>query len=98
MERYEEAADFHRMAARVQRELGDGWQLALALDGLARAQVALATELGEDGEDSEDEAACGHWEEALRALEPFRDPRAAGLRERIAAELARHQPEERPGE
>jgi tetratricopeptide (TPR) repeat protein len=102
MERYEEAADFHRMAARVQRELGDGWQLALALDGLARARAALeselelepeAVEVEHDGE-VEGEAARGHWEEALRALEPFRDQRAAGLRDRIGAELARDQPGE----
>jgi tetratricopeptide (TPR) repeat protein len=80
MERFEEAADFHRMAARAQREIGDGWQLALVLDGLARARVAL-------DEDGEEEAARDHWAEALRALEPFADARAAGLRRRIRAEL-----------
>jgi hypothetical protein len=70
------------MVARVQREIGDGWQLALALDGLARSRAALALD-----EDSEEEAARGHWAEALRALEPFTDARAAGLRGRICAEL-----------
>jgi tetratricopeptide (TPR) repeat protein len=80
MERYEEAVDFHRMAARVQRELGDGWQLALALDGLARARLALE-------EDGEHEVAREHWAEAARALDSFSDARAARLREQIRAEL-----------
>lgn len=77
MERYEEAADFHRMAARVQRELGDNWQAARALDGLAQARLAL----------DDAEAAREHWSEALRALEPFTDERAVRLRDRIRQRL-----------
>ncbi len=79
MERHEEAADFHRMAVRVQRELGDGWQLALALDGLARARADLG----------ELEAARAHWGEARDALAAYADPRASGLRARIGGELER---------
>ncbi|MGP4109521.1 ATP-binding protein [Streptomyces sp. 4N509B] len=86
MGRFEEAADFHRTAARAQRELGDRWQLALALDGLARALLASEEREGE-------EAAREHWREALRALEPFDDARAARLRETVRAALEGRRPE-----
>jgi tetratricopeptide (TPR) repeat protein len=71
--RAEESAAFHRTAAATQRELGDHWHLAIALDGLAIA-------LHQAGEADE---ARQHWAEALRLLAPCSDVRAAALRTRI---------------
>jgi tetratricopeptide (TPR) repeat protein len=75
--RFEEAAEFHRMAVAAHRELGDRWQLGIELDN-------LATALGRAGEPGE---ARGHWEEALRALADFDDPKAVRLRDRVAGNL-----------
>jgi tetratricopeptide (TPR) repeat protein len=72
--RFEEAVEFHRMAVAAHRELGDHWQLGIELDNLATA----LSRAGEPGE------AHGHWEEALRVLAVFDDPRAVRLRDRVA--------------
>ena len=57
--------------------MGDRWQLGIELDN-------LATALGRAGEPGE---ARGHWEEALRALADFDDPKAVRLRDRVARNL-----------
>ncbi|MFW5420900.1 tetratricopeptide repeat protein [Nocardiopsis sp. CNT-189] len=77
MGRPEQAADLHRRAAGVHRELHDPWNRALALEGLAEALAP----------DRPDEARA-HWEEALRLLAGYGDPRAVRTRERIRARLA----------
>lgn len=72
LERHPEAAAFHRQAAAAHRELGDVWHEARALDGLAGA-------LRDDGR-PEEARRC--WDEALRLLATFDDPRADALRAR----------------
>lgn len=75
--RFAKAADFHRSAAPIHRELGDGWQQALALDGLAGALRAA-------GKDVE---ARRYWEEASRLCAAYDDPRARAVRARVMAAL-----------
>ncbi|MER7789960.1 tetratricopeptide repeat protein [Streptomyces sp. NPDC097640] len=75
--RFEEAASFHRRAAATQRELHDDWQLAAALNGLASALRGAGAE----------EDARREWREAARLLTAYEDPRAEGLRARIAEAL-----------
>ncbi|MGK5532417.1 ATP-binding protein [Streptomyces sp. URMC 129] len=76
-ERFEEAADFHRMAATAYAALHDAWGQATALHGLALAQQGL----------NERDKARATWTEALRALGPCTDPRANRLRDRINERL-----------
>ncbi|WSR66606.1 tetratricopeptide repeat protein [Streptomyces sp. NBC_01198] len=71
-----EAVDFHRRAAAVHAELGDGWEHAVELDHLATA--VLPTDPGE---------ARTHWAQALDLLTPYIDPRARAVRARIEREL-----------
>jgi tetratricopeptide (TPR) repeat protein len=70
--RSEEAAAFHRQAAAVHHALGDPWNEALALADLADALSA-----------ADPDQARRHRREALRLVADYRDPRAAGLRQRI---------------
>jgi tetratricopeptide (TPR) repeat protein len=70
------AADFHRRAAAAHHELGDTWNEAQALDGLATALCA-----------EEPERAREHWDEALRLLAGYDDPRAVRMRDGIGDRL-----------
>ncbi|GHD20611.1 hypothetical protein GCM10007147_13200 [Nocardiopsis kunsanensis] len=79
LERPGEAAKFYRQAAHSYRRHQDRWKLAVCLDRSASAVAATGDQ----------EAARGHWHEALEALEGFTDPRAARLREEITAASAR---------
>ncbi|MFF7648249.1 hypothetical protein ACFZCY_00020 [Streptomyces sp. NPDC007983] len=63
----------------MQRDLGDAWQQAIALDGLAAS-------LGAGEGDAA--AAHRHWADALRLLDGYRDGRAVRMRERIEGRLA----------
>ncbi|WP_211346478.1 ATP-binding protein [Actinokineospora cianjurensis] len=74
--RTEEAADFHRTAAKTQHELGHAWYEAIARDSLA---TALADR---NPAQSLDQLRSAH--ELLRA---FDDPRARALRDTVEAKL-----------
>ncbi|WP_329062375.1 hypothetical protein [Streptomyces sp. NBC_01429] len=74
----------HRLAATAHRELGESWEEAQALDGLAAARL-----------DDDPAAALRHWTRALRLLDGYDDPRAAAARERVERGLA--QAEAPPG-
>jgi hypothetical protein len=65
----------------VQRELGDAWQEALALDGLAAALAETLSPGEGPGQ------ARRHWQEAMDLLADYDDPRARDIRERIAQRL-----------
>ena len=78
LERFTEAAHFHRLAAAAHRDLGDAWNEALARDGLAECLIV---------EDDGPEAARAAWAEAVRLLSGFEDPRAVATRRRIAQRL-----------
>nr|WP_232246790.1 hypothetical protein [Kitasatospora mediocidica] len=77
--RFGEAADLHREAAGIHRELDDRWQLAGALGNLALCLDA----------DGAAERAGKHWADALGLLAGFDDPQALALRRRIAWRLGR---------
>jgi tetratricopeptide (TPR) repeat protein len=72
MDRPDDAADFHRLAAAVFRDTGERWPLALALDHLARVTPAEAEQ---------------HWRESANLLATFPDPHATRLRQEISARL-----------
>lgn len=72
-----DAADFHREAARMHRELDDRWQEALATLHLADCEQVL----GHDAASREQLTA------ALDLLQPFPDARAAELRAQAQARL-----------
>ncbi len=72
--RADEAADFHRAAAKTQHELGHTWHEAIARDGLAAALTDLPQQLNQ-------------WRLAHELLAPFDDPRAVALRGEIEAKL-----------
>lgn len=74
----ENAAAFHREAARMHRQLGDSWQEALATMHLADCEQAL----GRDDASREQLAAV------LTLLQQFPDARAAQLRTDLETRLA----------
>jgi tetratricopeptide (TPR) repeat protein len=73
LDRHDEAADFHRMAVSVFRDTGERWHLAIALDNLANALRASASEAEADQ--------C--WNEALELLADFTDSRSDRLQHTI---------------
>ncbi|MFD3486002.1 ATP-binding protein [Streptomyces sp. NPDC058665] len=76
LDRTEEAAGFYRRAAVAHRELDDAWNEAVALDGLAGVL-----------RDQDPQAAHGLWADCARLLEPYHDPRACEMRERVERRL-----------
>ena len=70
-----EALDFHRAAAVVHRELGDQWQLAVALENIVLAIRRAGS----------DDNVLPYVREALSVLEQLDDPRAHAARARITA-------------
>lgn len=78
LDRHDDAAKFHRLAAAVHRELGDHWQLATTL-------AHLATALDHTG-DHDGARSCR--QEAVALLAGFDDPPAADLHTRLTQMLA----------
>jgi tetratricopeptide (TPR) repeat protein len=83
LERWTEAADFHRRAAAVQSDLNDEWQTAVSLVNLAMALSMLGAV----------EESAAHLREALARLAGFRDPKADRLRDRVMERLGSDGPE-----
>lgn len=75
MENLDDASSFYRQASLMHESVGDMWQSALALADLADCEKARG-----DRATSRTVAA-----KALELIEPFRDARAAALRERLTA-------------
>jgi hypothetical protein len=61
----------------MHRQIGVGWQEAVAIEHLADCERALGRE----------DASREQFLAALMLLEPFPDPRAAALRETVQARL-----------
>ncbi|WP_194909559.1 tetratricopeptide repeat protein [Catenulispora rubra] len=76
--RFDEAADFHRAALTLCRDLHDPWPQAVILDHLAAALSALG----------QSAAASEAWLEARDLLTDFNDPRAQRLRVDVNAAIA----------
>jgi hypothetical protein len=77
MERFVDALEFHSTAAAIQRELGDQWLLAIALNNMGVALLGM-------GERSR---AAQHWTESLELLAVYTDPKAVRLRQEISQKL-----------
>lgn len=77
MGRWEEAASFHRQAVHINRNLGDSWRAAVALNHLAAAVREV------DSSNS----ALPLWREALALLDGFDDLAARELRASIGLAL-----------
>lgn len=83
LQRFEDAADFHRRAVTIQRTVGDDWWLSVALDNLGAA-------LRHSGEM---DAARSCWAEAASLLARFSDPKSDELRNRVEQQLASELPD-----
>jgi tetratricopeptide (TPR) repeat protein len=77
LDRFADAANFHRQAARTHRQFEDHWQLAGALHNLAVVLERTGAS----------EQARPLWEEALVLLDDFDDPKARALARRINGDL-----------
>lgn len=73
--RFDEAAELHRSAIALHRDLADRWHLALAQANLARALIHV---------DATDEA-VQYLEEALACIIEYDDPRARALRSHLTS-------------